>query len=124
MTLQEFKAWFEGFNEVLDGKLPSKKQWARIQERVSQIDGHSVTATVIHEWWPRYVRTYPTSPYYHPSYWVSGGGGGGTYCGGSKTLSASGAIPQNSNVTIDYKVSNPLLQLSAMGAAEASSLTN
>lgn len=36
MTLSEFKAWFEGFTEGMDGP-PSLKQWERIQARVKEI---------------------------------------------------------------------------------------
>lgn len=57
MTQGEFKAWFEGFSENIKGA-PTQKQWARIQERVSQIDGHELTTKVIHEWYPRYWYTY------------------------------------------------------------------
>lgn len=38
MTLAEFKAWFEGFTEDMDGA-PNTKQWKRIKDRVKQIDG-------------------------------------------------------------------------------------
>lgn len=38
MTTQEFKAWFEGFTECIEGT-PSKKQWERIKNRVAEIDG-------------------------------------------------------------------------------------
>ena len=37
MTLSEFKAWFGGFTENIT-KLPTQKQWARIQARVKEID--------------------------------------------------------------------------------------
>jgi hypothetical protein len=36
MNLTEFKAWFEGFTEALDGP-PGPKAWARIQEQVAAI---------------------------------------------------------------------------------------
>lgn len=63
MTLGEFKAWFAGFTEGMKGT-PNTKQWARIKERVGQIDGAPVTKEVIHHWMKHY---YP--PYY--PYWVS-----------------------------------------------------
>lgn len=37
MTNSEFKAWFEGFSEGID-KVPNAKQWAKIQEKVAQIN--------------------------------------------------------------------------------------
>ena len=36
MTPREFKAWFKGFTEAIDG-VPSEKQWARIQEQIGKI---------------------------------------------------------------------------------------
>lgn len=36
MTLAEFKAWFEGFTEAIEGA-PTPSQWARIKEQVSKI---------------------------------------------------------------------------------------
>lgn len=35
-TVSEFKAWFEGFTEAMDGP-PDAKQWARIQSKVKEI---------------------------------------------------------------------------------------
>jgi len=54
MTLQEFKAWFEGYTECMEDR-PTEKQWARIKERVSRIDG---VQTTIHHYHDRY------SPYW------------------------------------------------------------
>lgn len=36
MTLAEFKAWFEGFTEAIEGA-PTEKQWARIKEQIEKI---------------------------------------------------------------------------------------
>jgi hypothetical protein len=54
MTLSEFKAWFEGFTESMDGP-PSLKQWERIQARVKEISGVPVTQTVFVD---RYLPAY------------------------------------------------------------------
>jgi hypothetical protein len=58
MTLQEFKAWFDGFTEGFNGKVPTQKQWKRINERVGEINGVSVE----HHWhryqWPYYNTTW------------------------------------------------------------------
>jgi len=59
MTLSEFKAWFEGFTECMDGA-PDKDQWKRIKARVKEIDGVAVTKTVFVD---RYL------PPYRP-YWA------------------------------------------------------
>lgn len=58
MTPSEFKAWFEGFTESMDGP-PSLKHWEKIQARVKQITGHPVSYPVFvdrywtqpHQWW-------------------------------------------------------------------------
>lgn len=54
MTLQEFKAWFEGFSESMDGP-PDAKQWERIKARVSEIDSKPIS-------YPVYIDRYVT-PY-------------------------------------------------------------
>lgn len=41
MTLSEFKAWFEGFTEGMEGA-PDKNQWTRVKARVKEIDGVAV----------------------------------------------------------------------------------
>ena len=59
MTPQEFKAWFEGFTEAFSGT-PTKAQWARIKDRVAEIDGKSVTEKVfIDRYLPQYIYTTP-----------------------------------------------------------------
>lgn len=56
MTPKEFKAWFDGFTEALEGT-PSVKQWARIKERVAEIDGTPTTYPVyISGYWRPYRR--------------------------------------------------------------------
>lgn len=55
MTLQEFKAWFDGFTENMGEAPPTKLQWARIQARVKEIDGTAVTYPVfVERYWPRH----------------------------------------------------------------------
>lgn len=53
MTPQEFRAWFEGFTESLEGR-PSAKQWGRICDRVKEIDGQQITQVVYRDRWPSY----------------------------------------------------------------------
>lgn len=53
MKLDEFKAWFEGFTESMEGK-PNDKQWKRIKEQVKKIDGVAVSYPVyIDRYWRR-----------------------------------------------------------------------
>ena len=67
MTPSEFKAWFDGFVEALDGT-PSEAQWARIKTRVAEIDGRAVTEHVyINRYLPYYPNYYCGTPSY-PSY--------------------------------------------------------
>lgn len=60
MTPQEFKAWFDGFTEAID-KAPTQKQWDKIKERVSEIDGRQTSYPIYVD---RYVR--PAYPHWYP----------------------------------------------------------
>lgn len=64
MTPKEFKAWFDGFTEALEGT-PNVHQWARIKERVAEIDGREVTREIYRDrYWPSWPRPYyGRSPY-------------------------------------------------------------
>jgi len=58
MTQQEFKAWFDGFTEAMEGP-PNKKQWGRIKERVKEIDGAAITHPLfVDRYWQRYGTPY------------------------------------------------------------------
>lgn len=50
MNMSEFKAWFEGFSEVIT-VAPNPQQWARIKQRLAQVDGVPTT-------YPVYLREY------------------------------------------------------------------
>ena len=65
MTPREFKAWFDGFTEAFSDKVPTVKQWARIKERVGEIDGNPVTERIFVD---RYWSTYP---YHSYPVWIS-----------------------------------------------------
>jgi hypothetical protein len=66
MTLSEFKAWFEGYTEGLEGA-PTKAQFERIKERVKEINGAPITNTVYvdrwispyRQYWQTYDSAYP-----------------------------------------------------------------
>lgn len=73
MTLQEFKAWFEGYTESLDST-PNEKQWKRIRDRVKEIDGALTTHTVFVDRY-RYVPSIPQYTFPWPYY------GGAVVCG-------------------------------------------
>jgi hypothetical protein len=76
MTLQEFKAWFEGFTENMSGT-PNKDQWKRIRARVKEIDGIAITEKVFID---RYWR-YPTYPYTNPNPWITFTNAGNVFSG-------------------------------------------
>lgn len=60
MMLAEFKAWFEGYTEGLEGA-PTAAQFARIKERVKEISGTPVTERIfIDKYWPSIF--HPWSP--------------------------------------------------------------
>ncbi len=58
MTLTEFKAWFEGYTENLDGT-PNTKQWKRIKSRISKLNGEAITERIfIDRYLPRRYSDY------------------------------------------------------------------
>lgn len=62
MNLSEFKAWFEGFTENLNGQ-PNQKQWARIKSKIAEIKDAPPTSYPIYI--DRWVRPYWWwGPYY------------------------------------------------------------
>lgn len=84
MTNKEFKAWFEGFTEALSGT-PTKAQWARIKERVAEINGEPITERIYVD---RYYR-------YYPPYYTTWGMASGSAVGNSSVT----LLSQNGNVT-------------------------
>lgn len=36
MTIAEFQAWLDGFNEAIDGE-PTPEQWAKIRDKISDL---------------------------------------------------------------------------------------
>lgn len=104
MTPQEFKAWFDGFTEAFTG-IPTKAQWARIKERVGEIDGRPVTERVyVDRWWPTvqpYWSRQTALPNYIPNWGVS-------TCGAAVSQAQSQGEKFNS-----------ISAMSALGRAEA-----
>jgi hypothetical protein len=112
MTPTEFKAWFDGFTEALDG-IPNEDQWKRIKARVAEIDGKPTSYPVyIDRYWPTYQRTW--GPYW------------GTYCGTSSTYTttpatslavmSSGTTTNGGSVNHDF---NSITAMYALGKADA-----
>ena len=125
MTPSEFKAWFDGFTEAFD-KTPSQKQWARIKERVAEIDGKPVTERVYVDRYLPYVR--PWQPYW----------GYTTLCGSTSGIGGSlnGWDGANNSIQAQYYQSslqgaqggslsnyNSTNAMNLLGRAEAQALT-
>jgi len=57
MNLSEFKAWFEGFAENMDGP-PNAKSWDRIQKKIKSISAEPTEIRHIYHEWPHIYRRY------------------------------------------------------------------
>lgn len=118
MTLTEFKAWFEGFTEDM-GSAPNKRQWERIQARVKEITGHSVS-------YPVYIDRYvaPVRPYWD-RVWCGGvypqavGVGSALRSSGSAT---AGLSNQAYNGSLSNQTFDSHAAMSALGKADALAL--
>lgn len=58
MTPQEFKAWFEGFTEAMEGP-PTAAQWDRIQQKVKSLGPSLLPGLGAPGLLPNTVRTTP-----------------------------------------------------------------
>jgi len=68
VTLSEFKAWFEGFCEGIEGA-PTEEQFAKIREKVADLRPEPVLPHLPLAPPPVYpnMPIYPTTPYIVPS---------------------------------------------------------
>lgn len=117
MTLQEFKAWFEGYTESM-AKAPTEKQWARVKARVKEIDGTVITQRVfVDHYYPPYRRIYDG---WQPVY---GTAGVATAAGKTQTvyngLSGMSGSNQSFAVTRDASGFSSLIARAYFGRAEA-----
>ncbi len=85
MKREEFKAWFEGYTENMDGP-PGAKQWDRIKARVKEIDGTSVIYSPVYVDRWRYWNPYGSTLTYYSNACESG------------TVSHVNALPNTSGV--------------------------
>lgn len=114
MTPSEFKAWFDGFTEAFEGRIPIKAQWSRVKERVAEIDGKPVTERIyLDRYWPTIYPPYQT----YPRYVTYGGTSSGvtTLTGNASQQYAAGAHGSVSTF-------NSSQAMTDLGRAEASSL--
>lgn len=106
MTLNEFKAWFEGYTEGLEGA-PTKAQFDRIKEKVKEIHGEVPTSypVFIDRYWHRRWNDYWTTT-------------GGTLSSPSVTVFASNASLADKGNSVT-EVFDPQAAFYALGKAEA-----
>lgn len=115
MTPANFKSWFEGFTEAMTGQ-PTKAQWARIKERVAEIDGRPVTERVfIDRYWSHY---YPSNPW-RWTYLTAGNNAGATHGAASIGCNSVTLATSNSGAQQQYSAANAMY---ALGKADAQSL--
>jgi hypothetical protein len=122
MTPAEFKSWFEGFTEAFTG-CPTKAQWARIKDRVGEIDGKAVTERVYVD---RYINRYwgpgPAYPYWQQlgsSVCYAASSGRATTLANVGSSHAQNALGFYQNADNSF---NGLTAMNALGRAEAASL--
>lgn len=107
MTPKEFKAWFEGFTEAMDGQ-PTPAQWAKVKERVAQIDGATTS-------YPVYVDRYLPRRYWdHEPYrvWRS------ALSGDNTKFDERFAVGGGMRVTADGVTFNPENAMRLLGSAD------
>jgi len=119
MTPNEFKAWFDGFTEAFEGRIPTKAQWGRIKDRVAEIDGKPVTERIyVDRYYPTYIKTYPSQPY-----WATYCGGVGVASGTTYASAGSGALMSNTNQALGQSNAfNSTKAMLELGRAEAATL--
>lgn len=114
MTPQEFKAWFEGFTEAMDGQ-PTPSQWEKVKLRVSQIDGRPVS-------YPIYLDRYWSRPVPYPRWpetWCASNSGTALSASSVETL-LNCASPSDDVGRITAEQFDPLPAMKALGLADYS----
>lgn len=125
MNTQEFKAWFEGFTESMNG-VPSKKAWERIKSRVAEITEKPTEIRYFYDhYWRPYLHTYP---YFYSG--VAGVGvgyansietfGQNSDCGNTYTKQLNNATENTS--TLFPVFASTTEAFSSLGRADAASL--
>ena len=103
MNLSEFKAWFEGYTEAMEGR-PTEKQWKRIQARVKEIkDAPTTYREFVVTYYPHYIPSYPS----HYPIWYSGGGGYAGNLSGGNMQQAQNLAMRSSAKTSTGSVGGP-----------------
>ena len=104
MTLSEFKAWFEGFTESMEGA-PTADQFAKIKAKVEKIDGAPVTYPIyVERYWPMLgqpIRNWWGDPIYAGNIGYATGGVGSDAVGGSYAYIDPASKGDNQTITFD-----------------------
>lgn len=117
MTPNEFKAWFDGFTEAFEGRIPTKAQWGRIKDRVAEIDGKPVTERIyVDRYWPTYVR-----PSYPITTWTTCGGVG-TSTGAVASTTYSLPLNASNQIGSGGAAFNSMQAMNELGRADAAAL--
>ena len=109
MNLSEFRAWFEGFTEGLEGA-PNAKQWKKIQKKVEEITSDPTP-------WPIFVDRYiypRREIWWNTPYW-GGIGHTQTIVGGT---TGSMTVQTNSQDGLPYNSNEAFAQLGRFDAQE------
>ena len=118
MTPREFKAWFDGFTEAFTG-CPTKAQWARIKERVAEIDGNPVTERVYID---RYWASLSLNPYYGYPHFYTGTASGLSGLAGNLNGNAHQHGMSGNAALQQYQNFQSLTAMNALGRADAQTL--
>lgn len=118
MTPKEFKAWFDGFTEAMEGT-PTVKQWARIKERVAEIDGRETTIEIYRD---RYIRERPWQPYFSP-YAVYLSNNTGAVSMASPATQMAAARPSLADMGVGQARWNGTDAMFALGKADAEAIS-
>lgn len=115
MTVNEFRAWLEGFEESIQAS-PNKKQWGRIKQRLDQVDSEE---KIIYDYWP-YPR--PWWPQWY-TYTISNNGGDYSNDTNFQTTTISWSAQEgNTGGTVDCNYINDVAY--ETGKLESQNLTN
>jgi hypothetical protein len=123
VNLSEFKAWFEGFTESMDGP-PDEKRWARIRERVAEIKDAPPSVAYYPAYpCPPYWWQYGGSPIYYPNSMAVAQTNGGGWS--SQTVTGQSISDMCVNVAhepLTFQPIDPIAAFRDLGRAEAGSL--
>lgn len=104
MISSEFKAWFEGFTEGIEGA-PTKKQFERIKEKVAKIDGAPITQPVyVRDYWYPHIRYFGGGPF---PYTVSNLMGVGQNVGMQSAMGQASGITSGSVMQLQAQQEGP-----------------